>query len=156
MLEEYGNSDQSFASSIDVLPHPGYHQDGNGNRVNASSDEKVYCFNKFIDLLSTYRFFFLEPSIFDLDLLKYSEAAEAGACPVGTLPTALKGAPVVNLRLDSTINSQVNAIVSMNAKHSQQIATEYRNYIDNDRSRHNFPNIMTHMIQLLDHYWENK
>jgi hypothetical protein len=155
-LEEYANSNQTFASSVDILPHPGYYEDKNGNRVNASNNKEIYCFDKFIDLLSQYRFFFVEPSVFDLDLLKYSEVAEAGACPVGTLPTALRGAPVVNLCIDSTIDSQVNAVVSMDAKQSQQIATEYRNYIDNDRSRHNFPNIMTHMIQLLDCYWENK
>lgn len=155
-LEDFARSDDPLAQLIDYHPHPGYFVNEQGERVRGDKNYKLYAFENFIDLISQYRFFFVEPSIFDIDLRKYSEVAEAGSCPVGVLPSRLGSAPIASLRMDYDIGPQIQAITSMSEKQSETIALEYRKYIESDRTREKFPEILNHMIEMLDHSWENK
>lgn len=69
-------------NKVKYLKHPGYADLG-------FKQQHSYIGDKYLQLLSKYKFMMVSPSVYDYELLKYRECAYAGCCPIGRLSSSI-------------------------------------------------------------------
>jgi len=112
---------------VDWLYHPGYPDIGQQLIHTVIKD-------KYIRLLSQYKFMFLCPSRCNLEFMKYRECAYAGCVPVGKLPYPLASqAPIV--KWDATVNIQLFIKTLFESRNDLlDISKKYREFFKKNRS----------------------